>query len=232
VWGESTATNGSGGTGVAGIGPGIGVWGTSFTENGNGVQGSAAAQTGAGAGVIGYTHAPFGRGAVGGVLNLAPTTIGVLGYAPTGTGVFGWVHNGGAMAAVSKTGVYGQCDLDNSSIGVYGRSSTGIGVRGRTNAGIGVYAQATGATGTALRVSGKAVFNRSGKAKVLAGNLSVQVTSVTLTSSSLVLATIQGAGAAGVYVRNVALNVGSSSFTIRLSQAVAADTNVAWFIVN
>jgi hypothetical protein len=229
VWGESSATNGYG---VAGIGLGAGVSGTSFAEGGVGVQGSASALTGSGLGVVGYTSAPTGQGVHGEALNFEPNAVGVFGHGGGGTGVIGWVSNGGFTPVAPKTGIYGQCDVDASSHGAYGRSAAGFGVRGRTSSGYGVFAEATGTTGTALKVSGKAVFTRSGKATVPNGSSSVVVSSVTLTSSSLVIATIQGSAASGVYVRYVAPSIANSNFTIKLSKVVTADTKVGWFIVN
>jgi hypothetical protein len=58
------------------------------------------------------------------------------------------------------------------------------------------------------------------------------VTGQTLTSLSLILATIQGAGARGLYILGVKPNAGDGSFRIRLSRAATKDTTVAWFIVN
>jgi hypothetical protein len=81
-------------------------------------------------------------------------------------------------------------------------------------------------------VTGRTTFSRSGKATVLNGQNQVIVTNVPLTSASLVLATIQGAGESGLYVRNVTVSVANSQFTIRLSKAVSANRPVAWFVVN
>lgn len=232
VYGESTATGDFGGVGVEGAGLGIGVYGHASLDSGVGVYGSASSPTGVGVGAQGVSSAVLGIGVSGRASSSADTAVGVSGQAVGGIGVVGWVGNTGGPPPVAKSGVYGRCDTDSSSHGMYGRSAAGYGVRGLSTTGIGVFGEASGPTGTALKVSGKAVFSRSGKAKVLAGHASVVVSGITLTSSSLVLATIQGSGASGVYVRNVAVSVGSSLFTIRLSKAVAVDTNVAWFVVN
>jgi hypothetical protein len=84
---------------------------------------------------------------------------------------------------------------------------------------------------TALAVQGPAVFSRSGILTVAAGQSSATKTGVALTSSSLVLATMQQ-DRTGVYVRSAVPNAAASSFTIHLSKAVTVSTSVAWFLVN
>jgi len=75
------------------------------------------------------------------------------------------------------------------------------------------------------------VFSRSGILTVAAGQSSATKTGVALTSSSLVLATMQQ-DRTGVYVRSAVPNAAASSFTIHLSKAVTVSTSVAWFLVN
>jgi hypothetical protein len=232
VHGESTATGGFGGIGVEGAGPGIGVYGRASLDSGVGVYGSASSPTGVGVGAQGVSSAGLGIGVSGRATSNADTAVGVSGQAVGGVGVVGWVGNTGGPPPVAKSGVYGRCDTDSSSHGMYGRSAAGYGVRGLSTTGIGVFGEASGPTGTALKVSGKAVFSRSGKATVPTGQSTVIVSSVTVTAASLVLATIQGVGESGLYVKSVSLSVANSRFTIRLSKAVAANTLVGWFIVN
>jgi hypothetical protein len=229
VYGESTATSG---VGVEGAGPGIGVYGRASLDSGTGVYGAATSPTGLGVGAAGVSSAPIGVGVLGRAVNSADTAVGVSGQADGGIGVAGWVGNTGAPPPLAKSGVYGRCDTDSSSHGVFGRSAAGYGVRGLSTTGIGVLGEASGPTGTALKVAGKAVFSRSGKATVPTGQSTVIVTGVTIAAASLVVATIQGVGESGLYVRSVSLSVTNSRFTIRLSKAVAANTLVGWFIVN
>jgi len=114
---------------------------------------------------------------------------------------------------------------------VGGTSASGNGVHGVSGpAGPGVLAENT-AGGTALKVSGKAAFSRSGVLTVAAGKASTTKTGVALTSASLVLATLQQ-DRAGVWVRSVVPKVSTHSFTVHLSKAVSARTTVAWFVVN
>ena len=77
---------------------------------------------------------------------------GVYGFSSTGDGVVGRSSSSG------KSGVWAL----NTSPGGIGVTGDGIatGIHGRTSAGIGVHGEST--TGTALLVSGKAVFSRSG----------------------------------------------------------------------
>lgn len=134
-------------------------------------------------------------------------------------------------------GVYG---TSQGGIGVFGNATTGTGVEGSgttgvfgvtsSQHGVGVLAQNTGG-GLALKVDGLAAFSRSGVATVPPGKS--QVThSLPLTSTSFVLATIQG-NVTGLYVRGVTIAAGSpGSLTIHLSNAVKSSTNVAWLAVN
>ena len=115
---------------------------------------------------------------------------GVHGYGGTsGTGVYGYGVTGVYGYGNNGNGVFGQTSV-NATSGVYGQNDgTGYGVAGRSNNGTGVLADSI--NGTALLVTGKAAFSRSGKATVKAGNSQVVVKNVALTSSSLILATLQ-----------------------------------------
>jgi len=134
-----------------------------------------------------------------------------------GAGVYGIHHGGGS-------GVWGQDDFG------------GVGVTGSSSTNVGVHANAEQPGVIALQVSGPAVFSRSG-IKTIAGTTgtpksSVKVTSVALTASSLVLATIQTNNAPGVFVQSAVPSVANSWITISLNQAVSKSVKVAWFIVN
>ena len=80
-------------------------------------------------------------------------------------------------------------------------------------------------------------FARSGAASIGAGHSSATVTGVSLSSTSLVFATIQnqvaGSGA-GLWVQAVVPNVAAGSFTIFLSQRVPyrQTVQIGWFIAN
>jgi hypothetical protein len=152
--------------------------------------------------------------------------IGVQGFG-TGTGP-GVIGNGGA----NGEGLQGHGGGTANGVTGIGGAGGGNGVDGRaiSATGAGVLAENT-AGGTALRVTGPAVFSRSGVLAVGAGKSSVSKTGVALTAASLVLATLQQ-DRAGVWVRSAVPSVAGSSFTINLNKAVSASTTVAWFIVN
>ena len=142
---------------------------------------------------------------------------GVQGSSKSASGVIG-VTEGNGVAAVA-----GVDDSPTGAIGVSGVSFKA--------GGIGVIADNT--VGTALKVTGVAAFSRSGVVSIAAGKSTGTHASVTLASTSLVLANLQN-NLPGVYVEAVVPNVSGHSFEIVLSKAVPAgkSAKVAWFIVN
>ena len=221
-------------TNLATSGPTAAIVGKVNSTTGRAVAGLAmTAGTGWAEGVGGWAKASSGIGVHGGADTTSPTAVGVLGEAQGGAGVHGWVGPAVAVpgAPAPKTGVYGRCDLDSGARGVSGYSTAGSGIHGASNTGNALYGTA-GSSGTALRVNGKTVFSRSGKATIPTGVTSATVSGVTLTSYSLVLTTIQGGGQSGLYVRSVLLNVAGSSFQIKLSKATVGTVYVAWFVLN
>jgi hypothetical protein len=239
VRGRSSSTSGIGMYGVAAAGSGstIGVYGTGVSPAGTGVKGEAplrgvegiaTATTGGAVGVRAVTNAATGFGLAAENVAIADDAT-AIGCQAQGVAIHslatGIVGKGLVAAANSPTGE--TVAVDGAVV-----SPSGIGVRGVATTGVGVHGQANSAAGTGLKVTGKAVFSRSGKATVQAGQSTVMVSSVTITAASLVLATIQGVGESGLYVKSVSVSVSNSRFTIRLSKAVAANTLVGWFIVN
>jgi hypothetical protein len=150
-----------------------------------------------------------------------------VGGSSSGRAVLGTVH--GAKAGV---GVEGATSGHNSETAVRGDTTPGngegIGVHGKTRNGIGVLAEATG--GHALRVRGRAVFSRSGKVTIAAGQASATV-SADISSASIVLATIQGY-VTGTFVQGVLLDVAHRRFVIGLNKAAPKSLTVGWFVVN
>jgi hypothetical protein len=139
-----------------------------------------------------------------------------------GTGVSGQSTDN---TGVSGTSIQGQ--------GVKGASEFGDGIQGLSAFGTGV--SASSGAGTALAVDGTATFSRSGIATIPSGDNVVTVTGVPLTSTSLVLATLQQLRTIGFALTTVAAvvpNPASSSFVIYLNQNVSTSTSVAWFVVN
>jgi hypothetical protein len=184
-------------------GTGNGVQGEANDSGASGVYGQNKA---GGNGVYGETTSSGTSGVYG---HNAGTGYGVAGRAESGTGTLGDSTNGTGVAASSQNGT----GLD---------ASTAFG----TAAKIG----ATGG-GTALSVTGKSSFSRSGIATVSGGKSSASG-SLVLNAQSMVLATIQG-NVAGVYVQGVTIVAGSpGSFTIHLNKATPSALKVAWFVLN
>ena len=214
-----------------------GVRGRSSSTGGAGVVGQTTAASGLNYGVRGFVASDTGAGVRGegpfhgveGVATDDSVGVGVMGNSVGGVGVVGYI--GPAYEYFAKTGVHGDSG-PTGSFGVSGRSLHGTAIEGRTDDGVAVHGYAALTAGTALKVTGKAVFSRSGRATVPSGQSQVTVMGIPLTASSLVLATIQGVGAPGLYVRSVSVSVSNSRFTIRLSQNVTASTLVGWFIAN
>ena len=170
----------------------------------------------------------LGQAVLIGVLGVGGT-YGVKGVTGTGTGVYGDTfaanQNGvyGHANNTSGSGVYGQ--NDGSGYGVAGRASGGIGALGDSANGIGVWANSQNAT--ALKVTGKAQFSRSGVAKVAgtsaAPKNSVRV-SLPITANSMMTALLQKF-VAGVYVVAAVPNVTGGYFTIYLNKAVSTSVD-------
>jgi hypothetical protein len=233
-------------------GSGLGVYGSNTTTGAHGSLGGTNGVEGVGAsGVVGTATA--GTGAAGVVGNVGSGSYGVFGSGGTAIGVYGvGDHNGlsglsqaqqgygvfgrhGLAGAGVGYGVWGVSDAD-SGIGVYGTGgATGVqGVAPLGSGGVGVAATAPESTETALAVTGKATFSRSGIASIkgtaAAPKSQIAVTNIPLTTSSIVLAVVQGASTVGVL--NVTLNVAASAFTIHLAQTVTTTVKVGWFVVN
>ena len=194
---------------------------TGISDDHNGVSGQSTGANGVygysaqDVGVYGNTDADAGYGVVG-HSGLAST--GVAGLSAMGTGVLGIT---GSLAAkptsLKDTGVYGYAAA----------SATSIGVRGGSPAGTGVLAEST--SGTALKVNGKATFSRGKRVAIASGQASLKVTMAGVTTSSYVIATLQG-NRAGIWVQAVV--TASGSFTIYLNKAVPATTSVGYLVVN
>jgi hypothetical protein len=181
------------------------------TSSGNGLQG-ATTDDGA-SGVCGLDSSDEGA-------------YGVQGTSDIGTGVFGTTSNG--------TGVLGQA---GDGTGVLGYSSGDgqmalVGQDASTDGGYGAYLQSP--AGIALAVDGTASFSTCGVASVDGSKThpksSVTVKGVSLSSSTLVLATPQGS-VAGVCVQGVTLDISQGSFIIDLTAAVEKKLNIAWFAI-
>jgi hypothetical protein len=178
----------------------------------------------------------------GGTLNATGTTLvvngphggaGLFASGTSTTSTTGLAINGtgtgtanGIFGASSDSGI-GVQGSSVSGTGVAGTSTSGAGVRGTSDSGNGVLASSS--TGHALSVHGRTYFSLSGSGSVSAGH-SVESVSVSgLTSSSLVLVTLQSAFS-DVYVQSAV--PASGHFTVHLSKKAPHATKFAWFVLN
>lgn len=130
------------------------------------------------------------------------------------------------QAQTVGTGSAVEASIDNTS-------NTAPVISATTN-GSGPAVKASNAGGPALTVDGVANFSRSGVATVPGTAThavqSVTVTDVSLTSTSMILATPQGI-VDGVAVEGVVPDLSGSSFVIYLTKAVKVSLALAWFVV-
>jgi hypothetical protein len=121
--------------------------------------------------------------------------------------------------------------------GVLASATSGAGVEGESTSGAGLLGVADGPRGTALRTSGRSVFNgptsfsRSGVVTISAGRAQATKSPINLGATSMVLATIQG-NQPGIYVQGVTTVAGTrGSFTIHLNSPSPAKLRVAYLVV-
>jgi hypothetical protein len=194
-----------------------GVFGTTESPTGRGVRGDSLAASG-GCGVFGYGAGAGARGVIGQATQDADS-FGVYGLAADGRGVFG--------LATSGQGVRGEA---TNGRGIHGQATTGMGVRGYATTGVGLSGEAT--TGYALRTKGRVRFdNSSGLATIASGTSSIVVTpGIDLTSTSAVVATLQGNAGGSTSVKRIAVNATNNTFTIYLTANSTASVKAAWHV--
>jgi hypothetical protein len=240
------ASSGIGVSGFSASGP-AGVNGSSqsnsgvvgLSTSGRGISGSSTSGPGvrgasnSGPGVEAFSQSSYGIGAYSTSSiavyadSQATNNPAISGRANAGnTGVKGF-SGGFAGPNRAKTGVHGYAAQDANSRGVVGQSTLGQGVRGEATGGTGGYFTAT--IGTALQVSGKAKFSRSGKIPVAAGAASATKTLAGVTTASMILA-LFATNEAGVWVR--AAVAGAGSFTIYFNTPLPTSASVAYFVLN
>lgn len=257
--GTSYGVRGDGSVGVAGVGTNIGIQavgptglqaqGTDMAIQVVGVPTTGVHTTGHDQAV--YAWSQFGHGLVG------ETSVGskqaVLGRASgttQGTAVYGYSGTGTEPTAPTRTGVYGYAAQGADARGVFGRTSTGQGVRGQATSGYGVRGVAdkgsgvggyatTGiglrgeaTSGYALRTEGRVAFDKSsGTATIASGTNSVLVTpGIDLTTTSTVLATLQGSAGGTTTVHRVSVNPSTNQFRIHLTANATASVKVGWLV--
>jgi hypothetical protein len=236
--------------GVEGLGAVAGVKGTS--PNGPGV--SASSTQGPGVEAVSTSNAGVAaRSSTGlGVYAFSDTMDGAWGYGDQ-TGVVGWSGNNTGVVGYSGTGpkppttlpdvgVFGFAVDSSSARGVFGQSTNGRGVQGQATSGYGVRGLATSGTGLsgeassgyALRTKGRVRFEQSaGKATIASGNVSVVVTpGIDLTSSTSIVATLNGNAGGSVAVKRVSIDTAANTFTIYLTANSTASVSVAWLVIS
>jgi hypothetical protein len=242
VKGMSTTNNGVFGSSGSGFGvrgsssTSFGVFGFSGSGTGIGVYGESSA----GKGVRGYSTSAVGvdgySGTNAAVLGESDATNqpAIVGKASGGhAAVFGHSVGGPAPGVTpAKTGVYGYAAQDATARGIHGRSTVGRGVDGQATSGVGLYGLAT--SGYALRTNGKVRLDKSaGKATIGAGTRSTTVTpGVDLTTSTMVVATLQGSAGGTTTVHRVTVNPTANTFTIYLTANATLSVKVAWILLS
>lgn len=191
-------------------------------------------------------------GAVGDTTGMDQTTdeVGVYGFSfvsgnsvgVLGDGSFGSITRGNYGAVgIGDTGVLGfnftdsparsigvQGDVGPGSTGVYGNTGVNVAPAPPTG-GIGVYARAETNSQTALQVSGKVKFSRSGRLAVPRGRTSISRSTPGVTTSSIIIAVLQ-TSEAGTWVRAAVPATGR--FTVYFNRALPSSSYVGWFIIN
>jgi hypothetical protein len=221
-------------TGVYGLANQVGSRGVhGKSQSGQGVWGESVDATG----VVGSSESHIG--VHGG--SSAPARAGVAGQShASATGVFGFSGLAGQSlpASPAKTGVFGQATQDSNSRGVHGKSNSGRGVFGEASSGQGVRGFATSgsglygaaSTGFALRTVGRIRLEKSaGIAQVNAGTNNVVVSpGIDLTSTTAVIATLQGTAGGTTTVHRVVVDTAANTFRIWLTANAAGNVKVAW----
>jgi hypothetical protein len=236
---------------------GRGVFGS--TSFGVGVLGEAQGGAATGvlgiANVSGLGPTPStGHGYTGveGRADASAESIGVLGTSNLGTGMTGISGTTAGIAGdTSESGVYGYSDTSSNATGVWGDTNGGIGAVGTGDWGVlgagnvGIIALSGGSapsyptyaaifayaptTRNALQVNGKVALSRSGRISITAGHRQYTKTLAGVTSTSLVIATLQTLRS-GIYI--AAAVPAAGKFTVYLNKVVAGTTRVAFVVFN
>jgi hypothetical protein len=174
------------------------------------------------------------RAADGGPVLIGQSNAGTVATIVTTSGA-----QAGLMAYGLPAGLYGSASAADG-IGVFGTGPNGV--KGGTYSGIGVIGSSHGGTGvqaetsigTALRVLGPAVFERSGRVSVAAGKYYADIAPAGgLGSSASILATLQ-THRSGVWVAGVRRNypsTGKARIYLNKVASTTSSTPVAWFVL-
>lgn len=207
---------------------------TSITDSGADSTAFTAKATGTGAG-FGLQGTSLGGGGVVGWSVSDPTSYWPS-FDPAFTQYAGVFGSAPAYPEPDflATGVWG----DSPDIGVYGSGTYGalgfgaIGVWGEANTNpgsIGVHAFAPTTGQTALKVTGKVSFSRSGRTNIASGKSSIVISLAGVAANSRVFAVL-ASNRSGRYVRAVVPAAGK--FTVYLNTTVTSTTVVTWFVLD
>jgi hypothetical protein len=202
---------------------------TAFAATAAGVVGAMALPGAAVASTGDVVHA-------GQVANGSATDAGLVGQNPNrggGVGVYGAGISGdgvvGYSEGVNKSGVWGK-DIASGGAGITG-DGTLAGVVGRTPSADGFGVIAEGGVGSALKVSGKAVFTRSGIAAFpkKKNYILITVPGGLTTGVSRIIATMQGSPGSNTWIAYACRN-SASTIKVRLNKKSSKSTTVAWMV--
>lgn len=250
VFGDSIQTSGVGVHGSAAdtSSETYGVQGSSGSPQGRAVFGwnRVTGTNGGGTGVWGQAQGTLGVGVIGyGQENTSGQSgVGVMGVTGTGDPLAAFRRRGTGVAGLGDTyGVTGTAGGPQGVAGVMGEGSpigvlgnggngTATGVRGESGLGVGVCAVSP--QGLALKVEGRAKFQRSGLATIAKGRSYVDVTVPGgVRSNTMVVATLQS-NRPGVFVSSASPLVSAGKVRIRLSRVASRTsiTKVAWLALD
>jgi hypothetical protein len=175
-----------------------------------------------GTGVWGETSSESGLGVYARNTNTGGGAMGLYAHSPNGIGIEGHTLTGVGVAGAGGTGVAGE----GGAVGVSGHSSGGTGVKGAGM--IGVHAQGS-IGGVALKVTGRAVLDLSGRLTIGSGKDRVNSSmGLPIHAGSIVVAVVQS-GDGKAWVRKVVPHNGY--FTVILNKLVSTSTKVAWIAI-
>lgn len=189
-----------------------------ITKGGDGLKGQTSATNHSG--IVGFdtSSGTGGHGVYGNSIH----GDGVLGISKNKTGVVG------QGSSVNQSGVAGiDISTTTGGHGLFGQSQHGDGLYATSPNGVAIRGQS--AHGLALQVEGRAKFAHSGVATVPGGHKTANVSVPGLTSSNIVLATIQNPQN-GIFIEGAA--AGSGSFTITLSGNTESSVKVGWLVLD
>jgi hypothetical protein len=240
---------------------GSGVFGQTADQFGArvaGVVGMSQYGTGVLGGMGGFVEQPVVVSGTAGVANSLSqfecAGVSGAGGGKNAHGVYGWTNSAAGDRACAVygtnqrdgTGIYGESnggtgvegnDVSTATTGngVLGSSSAGTAVAAVTDTGTALYTQVNDLNGTALFADGRIAYRDCGRASIngttTTPKSSVTVTPAALTTSSIVLATIQSASP-GVYVASAVPHPATGKITITLSAPVNHKVTIGWFVVD